>query len=234
MILGLPQATGLAGPPTAARERRPGEPGRRGPDHLRDLREADRGAVRGSPHPDAHLRGELRRDKHHEAGVHRGERPVQRKSYACRLLVLRTMVDSGGTTSDVTNSDALHFFYNVPQCRMSVPRGYLKAPTYRSFLKRSRFMQVECSLDNGKHEIKVSKTTVWRGFDRAANATVYANDLAFSVSNVAGAGGILGTDDHAAVAAAVPGCNKKQPINGPYQTRKGPKGKPWQRAHHFR
>jgi len=133
-------------------------------------------------------------------------------------------------TQDTTNTDALHLWTNVPQCRMSVPRGYLKAPTYKTFLKRSRFMEVECSLEYGKHEVKVFWNTVWRG-ESSPGVPVYANDLAFSISNVEGAGGILGTDDHSEVSKAIPGCEKKQPLMGPYQTRKKAKGKPWQRRH---
>jgi len=148
-----------------------------------------------------------------------------------------TMVRSGTNgvaTQDITNYDALHLYENVPQCRMSVPRGYLRAPTYKSFLKRSRFMEVECSLGYGTHEVKVFYNTVWRGQDGDGDP-VYANDLAFTISNVAGAGGILGHDDHSSVSAAIPGCNKKQPILGPYQTRKKARKEPkWKRAHHFR
>jgi hypothetical protein len=135
-------------------------------------------------------------------------------------------------TQDITNTDALHLYENVPYCYMSTPRGYINQPTYRTFMHRQRFMQVECSLDYGLHDIKLYWSTVWRGQDNAGQP-VFANDLGFSISNVAGAGGILGTDDHSAVSTMVSGCHKKQPIMGPYQTRKKAKGKPRHR-HHFR
>jgi len=133
-------------------------------------------------------------------------------------------------TKTASGIGPLHLYENVPQCRMSVPRGYLRAPTYKSFLKRSRFMELECSLEFGKHEIKVFWNTVWRG-ESSPGVPVYHNDLAFSISNVEGAGGLLGNQDHTDETRAVPGCDKKQPLMGPYQTRKKARGKPWQRRH---
>jgi len=148
-----------------------------------------------------------------------------------------TFTDSGGNPQEVTNTDARHLFDNVPICYMGTPRGVIREPTYRTYMHRQRIMQVECSLNSLSrgHDIKVYWSTVWRGFNSTTNSSIFANDLSFSIGNVANAGGILGSDDHSAISAAIPGCNKKQPVLGPYQTRKGkPRGKPWKRAHHFR
>jgi hypothetical protein len=145
-----------------------------------------------------------------------------------------TMVRSMGTAGTFTKTDERHLYENIPQCFMSTPRGYIKKPTYRTFMHRQRFKQVECDLSNGQHVIKVFWSTVWRGLG-SDGESVFANDLSFSISNVEGAAGILGLQDHANYSEANPDCNKtkKQPIMGPYQTRNKPKGRPHHR-HHFR
>jgi len=148
--------------------------------------------------------------------------------------------------SDVGNSsDALGFQVNdgpyltptefatqVPSCTVSQQRGYFQWPTKRTYRFRTTTYNVECLLDFGNHEFKMHFNTAYRGTDVDTRLPVYANDISLSLSNVGTTAiGLLGTDDNTAVTAAVPGCNKKQPVSGPYQVRHGPK---FPKRHHWR
>jgi len=147
--------------------------------------------------------------------------------------------------SDVGNSsDALGFQVNdgpyltptefatqVPSCTVSQQRGYFQWPTKRTYRFRTTTYNVECLLDFGNHEFKMHFNTAYRGTDVDTRLPVYANDISLSLSNVGTTAiGLLGTDDNTAVTAAVPGCNKKQPVSGPYQVRHGPK---FPKRHHW-
>jgi len=147
--------------------------------------------------------------------------------------------------SDVGNSsDALGFQingeYKTPEefssqlayCTVSQERGYFQWPTKRTYRFRTTTYNVECGLDFGNHELKLHFSTAWRGTSLDTGLPVYANDMSFSISSVGtDAIGLLGTDDNSAVTVAVPGCNKKQPVSGPYQVRHGPK---FPKRHHWR
>jgi len=147
--------------------------------------------------------------------------------------------------SDVGNSsDALGFEINdeyktleefssqLPYCTVSQQRGYFQWPTKRTYRFRTTTYNVECGLDFGNHELKLHFSTVWRGTSLDTGLPVYANDMSFSISSVGtDAIGLLGTDDNSAVTVAVAGCDKKQPVSGPYQVRHGPK---FPKRHHWR
>jgi len=146
--------------------------------------------------------------------------------------------------SDVGNSsDSLGFQVNdgpyltmadfqsqVSPCSVSQQRGYFTWPTKNTYRYRTTTYNVECALDFGNTEFKLHFSTVFRGV--LDNSPVYANDISFSISNVGTTAiGLLGTDDNSAVTADVANCSKKQPVNGPYQTRHGPK---FPKRHHWR
>jgi hypothetical protein len=120
----------------------------------------------------------------------------------------------------------------VPPCIVAQERGYFKWPTRRSNRFRTKTYMVECDLAFAEHKFKLDFHTVWRGTGLDTGLPVYANDISFSIGNVGtNPIGIQGTDDISAVTAAVPGCDKKQPVSGPYQVRHGPK---FPKRHHWR
>lgn len=129
----------------------------------------------------------------------------------------------------------------LPGCMIRRPRGYWHAPTKTSYRKRTKFYMMECLFAASigtplqpafvSNKLYVWWSTVWR--DTPSGSTYY-NDISFSLSDVGTAPvGLLGTDDHTDATKAVAGCDKKQPVMGPYQARqKGPKEKPWVRRRH--
>jgi len=120
----------------------------------------------------------------------------------------------------------------VPPCVLAQERGYFKWPTRKTNRFRTKTYIVECNLAFGDNQFKLDFHTVWRGTALDTGLPVYANDMSFSIGNVGtNPIGIQGTDDTTALTAAVPGCNKKQPVSGPYQVRHGPK---FPKRHHWR
>jgi len=179
---------------------------------------------------------------------------------ACNDLMIRNVTIQGtklaqGTSgvtkvefsilNDVGNSSsALGFSVNdayvamedfsgrVPPCSVSKERGYFQWPNKRTNRFRTKTYTVECDLAFADHKFKLDFHTAWRGTALDTGLPVYANDISFSIGNVGTSPiGIQGTDDTTAVTAAVPGCNKKQPVIGPYQVRHGPK---FPKRHHWR
>lgn len=143
---------------------------------------------------------------------------------ALGLGIIKVRDGQTTTLSDMTLVD----FSNNTDCLWYKPKGYVKAPTKHSYRQRSRIYMAECTLvdtDPANNVIiMVHLSTVWRG-ETTSGQPIYANDLSFSISNVKKDSiGLLGTDSHDAATAAVQGCNKAQPVSGPFQTRKaGPK-----------
>lgn len=171
---------------------------------------------------------------------------------ACNDLMIRSVTIQGTKLAEGTNgvtkvelsilndvgnsSSALGFAVNdasvamedfssrMPPCAVSQERGYFTWPTKKTNRFRTKTFIVECDLAFAEHKVKFDFHTVWRGTALDTGLPVYANDLSFSIGNVGtNPIGIQGTDDTTAVTAAVPGCNKKQPVSGPYQVRNGPK-----------
>jgi hypothetical protein len=147
---------------------------------------------------------------------------------------------------DVPNSsDAVGFFINdeektienfestADSCEHSETTGYPKLPNRHSNRFRTVWASLICNLHLNLHQVVMHFGWVFRGFHPDTGLPVYANDIAFlSIGNVGQqAIGLLCTDDHSAQTAAVPGCNKTQPVGGPYQTRHGPK---FPKRHHWR
>jgi hypothetical protein len=145
--------------------------------------------------------------------------------------------------NDVGNSsDALGFQVNdgpyltaadfqsqVSPCTVSQQRGYFTWPTKNTYRFRTTTYNVECALDFGNTEFKMHFSTVFRGV--LDNSPVYANDISFSISNVGTTAiGLLGTDDNSSVTVDLYNCSKKQPVQGPYQRRNGPK---FPKRHHW-
>jgi len=171
---------------------------------------------------------------------------------ACNDLMIRNVTIQGTKLTEGTNgvtklefsilsdagnsSSALGFAVNdaymamedfssrMPPCAVSQERGYFKWPTKKTNRFRTKTFVVECDLAFAEHKFKLDFHTVWRGTALDTGLPVYANDISFSIGNVGtNPIGIQGTDDTTAVTAAVQGCNKKQPVSGPYQVRHGPK-----------
>jgi len=116
------------------------------------------------------------------------------------------------------------FSSRMPPCAVSQERGYFAWPTKKTNRFRTKTFIVECGLAFAEHKVNLDFHTVWRGTDLDTGLPVFANDISFSIGNVGtNPIGIQGTDDTTAVTAAVPGCNKKQPVSGPYQVRHGPR-----------
>lgn len=120
-----------------------------------------------------------------------------------------------------------HSFSMYTGCLIMRPRGYIHIPTKHSYRNRQRLFTAECTFwatDPADTVIvTVHWQTVWRGVTSDGH-NIYANDMSFAVSNVGKDSiGLLGTDDHTEQTKAIPGCNKAQPISGPFQTRIGPK-----------
>lgn len=133
-----------------------------------------------------------------------------------------------------------HFTLYAVYCTLARARGFIRPPTKHSFRFRQALFEVECSLNYGEHDIKIVYNSVWRGNNGVRD--IYANDLSLYISNVGGRGdtehpaGLLGSDDYSVETQAIPGCNKAQPIMGPFKYivdgARRPKGKP--HRHHFR
>jgi len=149
------------------------------------------------------------------------------------------------TINDVANSsdymglqvndeykNSADFLNQVVACTIVYPTGYFTFPNKRTNRFRTLTNHVECDFGLGQHKIEVQFGVVYRGPHVDTRMPVYANDIAkLSISSVpAAAIGLLCTDDHSAQTAAVPGCNKLQPVSGPYQTRHGPK---FPKRHHW-
>jgi len=119
------------------------------------------------------------------------------------------------------------------ECTYDAATGYPGKPTKHSFRTRTFVDGMHCDLHLDYHMVKIQFGWVFRGYHVDTGEPVYANDIAFlSIGNVGQTAiGLLCTDDHSAQTAAVPGCNKTQPVGGPYQTRHGPK---FPKRHHWR
>jgi len=117
------------------------------------------------------------------------------------------------------------FFNQVIACTIQDPIGYFAYPNRHTNRFRTKTHFVECDFNLGQHKVEVQFGVVFRGNSMDTGLPVYANDIAkLSVGNVPNDTiGLLGRDDHSAQTVAVPGCNKNQPVMGPYQTRHGPK-----------
>ena len=125
------------------------------------------------------------------------------------------------------------FVSSVPACTMAEERGYFRFPTKHTYRFRTITHNVECDFELGDHKFKLQFGVVWRGNNVDTGEPTYANDISFlSIGNVGKTAiGILCTDDHSAMSEEIPECNKKQPVNGPYQVRHGPK---FPKRHHWR
>jgi len=155
-----------------------------------------------------------------------------------------TQVGADGTEKEMSDLTPATFMGLMPGCVLSRPHGTWHRPTKSSFRRRTKFYTLECTgaaltgtnLQPAfvSNQLVVWWSTVFRNSGHSEYETSYVNDISFSVSDVGKKPvGLLGTDDHTDATKAVPGCLKKQPVMGPYQTRqKGPKEKPWQRRQH--
>jgi hypothetical protein len=167
-----------------------------------------------------------------------------------------------GREQEITFSDTLpasalikpveHFTLYAVYCTVSRARGFIKPPTKHSFRFRQPLFEVECSLDYGTHDIKIVFNSVWRGNNGVRD--ILANDLSLYISNVGGGcsnatyhkdprpagcdhpAGLLGGDPYEEATRPIAGCNKSQPLMGPFKYlasgSRRPKGKPHRR--HFR
>jgi len=130
--------------------------------------------------------------------------------------------------------DKAGFVGQVAACTISPQIGYYSNPTKHTYRFRTITDNVDCDFELGSHNFKLQFGVVWRGtMVDPPFSPVYANDISFlSIGNVGQTSiGLLCTDDHTAQAAAVLGCDKKQPVMGPYQVRHGPK---FPKRHHWR
>jgi len=129
--------------------------------------------------------------------------------------------------------DKAGFVGQAAACTISTQVGFYNNPTKHTYRFRSITDNVDCDFKLGSHKFKLQFGVVYRGTDVNTGAPTYANDISFlSIGNVGQTAiGLLCTDDHSAQTAAIPGCNKKQPVMGPYQVRHGPK---FPKRHHWR
>jgi len=133
-----------------------------------------------------------------------------------------------GTPSGTSSYDPSAFVALVPQCSITRPRANVTVPTKNSFRKRTKVFSAICTLTSGSgagvltNVVTMYWSTVWRGVDWSNNdKPSYMNDLEVYVSGVGtDPAGLLGKDDHSAATKMRAGCPKKQPVIGPYQTRR--------------
>jgi hypothetical protein len=131
-----------------------------------------------------------------------------------------TVTDDRGVPQ---TSEVEEFLKAVPECRILRPRGYIHLPTKKSWRRRTTTYHAVLNLQHGEttHEVNIFWATVWRGVSEVDGRTVYRNDLSFTVSGIGDApAGLLGTDDHTDAIRMVAGCDKPQPVGGPYQQKK--------------
>jgi len=152
------------------------------------------------------------------------------------ISILHDVINSSDAVGYQINGEyksETEFQSTVLDCRVKPVTGYPKKPTKHSPRARTEVGGVECGFHFDFHDMIIKYGWVFRGYSLDTGAAVYANDIAFlSIANVGTTAiGLLCTDDHSVQTAAVPGCNKTQPVGGPYQTRHGPK---FPKRHHWR
>lgn len=128
-----------------------------------------------------------------------------------------------------------HFSLYAVYCSLHQPKGYIKKPTMYSYLHRQPLWIVECRPNYEQHKIRIVWNAAWRGVLPNGRDNLKV-DMSVSISDVGtDPAGLMGTvGDYSAQTAAIPGCNKTQPVDGPFKyivdgVRRKPKGKPHRR-----